>query len=256
METGALDDAARSYQAAVDLRPGLLAYDRIGWLRWMEGDVVGAREMAELAVAAGSAADPEPLAFALTRLGWLRALAGEPAPQLDAALDLVPGYAPALLARARVRLYDGWATPGVHEREGGLADLDTLHGNFEALRLLREFVPGPLDAAIDPRGYADAIARTDPAAARARIEVELRARQDAITLSTHGWALHHAGDARGAEEWTRKALATGCPEPRLVHHAAIVLGDVALARRALAMGVGLLPSERAELRARFPELAE
>jgi tetratricopeptide (TPR) repeat protein len=260
MEIGDADRAADAYQRAVDLRPGLLAYDRIGWLRWMEGDIVGAREMAEMAVAAGSAADPEPLAFALARLGWLRALAREPAPQLDAALELVPGYAPALLARARVRLYDEWTTPGVFDRDGGIADLENLPRDFEAQRLLREFVPGPLDGTLDARGHADLLAKSDPAAALRLLQDERRARRDAVTHMTYAWALFHDGKSAGgmsavsAATDARAALATGCPEPRVLHHGAIILGDIDLARRALAMGVGLLPSERAELRARFPEL--
>jgi tetratricopeptide (TPR) repeat protein len=104
MEQGKLEDAGASYQRAMDQRPGLPLYDRAAWLRWLTGDVDGAVALQERAVAAGSSADPEPYAWVLTRLGWLHALRGEPAPEIDYALELLPDYPPARFARGRIRL--------------------------------------------------------------------------------------------------------------------------------------------------------
>ena len=245
MERGALDAAAEAYQRAVDLRPGLETYDRIGWLRWLEGDVEGALEMARMAVSAGSPADPEPLAWALTRLGWLRALRGEPAPELDQALTLVPGYRPALSARGRVRLHAN--DPAARD------DLTAAGPTVEAREALVE-----LDSTVspeqvksqDPRGYAIWLTPRDPVEARRLLDAEWAVRQDATTRMARAHALWFDGDAAArasAAEEARVALATGIVEPRVLALGARVLGDRTLAARALAMGPGLLPSERALL---------
>ena len=107
MEQGELDSAGDAYQRALNLRPSIELYDRVAWLRWLWGDVQGAVEMQEMAVSAGSPLDPEPLAWVLTRLGWLHALTGKPAPEIDAALALLPDYKPARYARGRIRLTAG-----------------------------------------------------------------------------------------------------------------------------------------------------
>src|SRR6185436_2008749 len=59
MEQGRLEEAAGFYQQALDVHPGLAIYDRVGWLRWMTGDLEGAVEEQVLATQAGSPTDPE-----------------------------------------------------------------------------------------------------------------------------------------------------------------------------------------------------
>ncbi len=244
IEQGQVDGAAMVYQKAADHRPGLVVYDRISHLRWTEGDVEGSREAATWAVESGSAADPEPYAWALSWLGWLKVLNRETAPELDAALQLVPAYAPALLARGRARLHeDGPA----YDPEGGAADLRALPRNLEAMRQLGLELP----RAADPRGWADATAPAEPGPSLIVLDEELNARRDPVTRVMRAWAAHHAGQDARAE--ASAVLATNHPEPRLLHHAAIILGDRAAADRALWMGAGLTRSERDELRARFAE---
>ena len=249
MEQGDNDGAAEAYQRAADLRPGLAVYDRIGWLRWLEGDFAGAVEMAELAVSTGTAADPDSYAWVLTRLGWLHALSGQPTPELDAALALVPGSAPARLAKARVDLVRDPETA-----RAALPELLALSTSIEGWRLYTEAAafpgdPPPGAAPLgDRRGLADYLAPRDPARALALADEELVLRHDAVTRMTRAWAAFHAQKPGFADE-ARAALATGCIEPRVLHHGAVILGDVELAKRALAMGAGLLPSERAVLAA-------
>jgi tetratricopeptide (TPR) repeat protein len=245
MEQGELDAAAESYQRAVDLRPGLEVYDRIGWLRWLWGDVDGALEMAQMAASAGVPTDPEPLAWALTRLGWLNALAGRPAPELDAALALVADYHPALFARGRVRLHAG--SPEAAD------DLAKVGATVEAVRALAEVAPGPDVETVrdqDPRGYATWLAERDAAKAMSILEEELRVRHDATTRMALAWARWKAG-GEVAEE-ARSALATGIVEPRVLLQAAEILRDPALAAKAAAMGPGLLPSEHRRATAVVP----
>jgi tetratricopeptide (TPR) repeat protein len=237
MEQGKLAEAAVSYQRAMDQRPGLALYDRAAWLRWLTGDVDGAVALQERAVAAGSSADPEPYAWALTRLGWLRALRGEPAPEIDLALALLPDYPPALFARGRVRLHAGDAA--------AVDDLRRVGRTVEATRARAEVdsdVSVDAVAAQDPRGYATWLADRDPARAVKLLDRELEARRDAVTHMAHAYAVFRNG-GDGSRE-ARAALSTGCSEPRVLLQGGLVLGDRALIDRALSMGPGLLPSER------------
>ncbi len=240
MEQGKLESAGEAYQRAADLRPGLEMYDRIGWLRWSWGDVDGAVEMQALAVSAGSPLDPEPYAWVLTRLGWLHALRGEPAPELDAALALLPDYRPARYARGRLRLHEGH--PGAAE------DLRAAGPSVEAVWALSELDASASVEAVkaqDPRGYATWLTPRDPAAALALLNDEWKVRQDATTRMARAWAAHRAGDTSlDVSAEARAALATGIVEPRVLWMGARILGDDTLLQRALAMGPGLLPSER------------
>ncbi len=250
MERGDNDLAAEAYQHAVDLRPGVLLYDRIGWLRWLEGDLPGAVEMAELAVSNGTAADRDTYSWVLTRLGWLHALQGQPSPELSAALAGNSTYTPARFAQSRVVLYQRNGPIDPLARLDALRELAEMPTSIEAWRLRAEFPtdpnPNPSPPLGDRRGLADYLATREPERALKLAEEELTVRHDAVTRMTHAWAAFHAKKP-GFEAEARAALATGCIEPRLLHHGAVILRDPELARRALAMGVGLLPSERAEL---------
>ncbi len=241
MEQGKLDEAAASYQTAMDLRPGLEMYDRVAWLRWLWGDVEGALALQRDAVAAGSPRDPEPLAWVLTRLGWLNALGGRPSPELDAALALLPDYRPAHFHRGRVRL--AGADPA-----SAAEDLRAAGATVEAVWALSEIDATASVEAVrsqDPRGYAMWLTPRDPKEALAILEEEWRVRQDATTRMARAWAAWHAHDpSLDAVAEARTALATGIVEPRVLRMGGQVLADPALVARALAMGPGLLPSER------------
>ena len=248
MEQGELDRAADAYQRAMDQRPGLELYDRVAWLRWLWGDVPGALELQQLAVSSGSDLDPEPLAWALTRLGWLHALTGQPAPELDTALGLLPDYRPARFARGRLRLFQG-------DRAGAAEDLRAAGPTVEAAWALEETgLAGPQDPTVeslktqDPRGYASYILESDPKQAVSLLEEELAQRHDAVTRIALAAARAHLGQDTRAE--LQAALATGINEPRALLQAGLILNDLSLMQRAAAMGPGLLPSERA----RIPEI--
>lgn len=240
-EQGDVEGAIAAWEAAMEARPGLETYDRIAWARHLLGDVAGAEQVARMAVGAGSPLDPEPLAWALSRLGWLHALQGEEAPELDRALELLPDYAPARLARGRLRLHLG--------HPGAVEDLRAAGRSVEAWRG-RLWAGDDLDLALvahqDPRGYATWLAPRDPAGAVKLLEGELQARQDAVTRAAWCWARALAGEpAQALEAELRAALATGTVEPRVLLHAGLVLRDAELLRRALASGPGLWPDEQA-----------
>lgn len=259
MEQGKLDEAGVAYQVAVDLRPGLEMYDRVGWLRWLWGDVEGAFEMQELAVSAASSIDPEPLAWVLTRMGWLHAITGQPSPQIDEALRVVPGYPAAHFARGRVRLAAG-------DVAGAVEDLKLAGPTVEATRALVEAgatgeagrpVAVSAVAQQDPRGYAiflsDSGSLQDREKAVQLLQAEVEARKDAVTLVALAYARFRSGsDHRICGAQARSVLATGIVEPRVLLQAGLILGDDVpvskeardLLERALDSGPGLLPSER------------
>lgn len=246
MEQGKLDAARESYQKAMNIRPSIDLYDRVGWLRWLWGDIDGAEEMANLAVQAGTTDDPETFAWVLTRLGWLHALRGKPYPEIEAALRLVPHYKPALFANARIIMES--------DPELAAAQLREVGATVEARWALLEFEPNVTVDAVppwladvklqDPRGYAIAISDADPAAALAILDEELKVRQDATTHMAHAYALY-AANLPGAEPEARAALATGIVEPRVLLQAGQILEDPALLVRARSFGPGLTKIERA-----------
>lgn len=70
IELGQYEAATAAVQTMVDLRPDFAAYSRIAYLRELYGDIAGAKEALEQAIAGGSAY-PENLAWAATQIGHL-----------------------------------------------------------------------------------------------------------------------------------------------------------------------------------------
>ena len=106
MEQGRLDEAATAYQKMIDLKPFYQSYTRAAHLRWLKGDLDGARGMMRLAAESASPRDPESVAWAWTRLAAYELQSG----RLDAAMSAAetalryqPDYAAALLAQSRLR---------------------------------------------------------------------------------------------------------------------------------------------------------
>lgn len=240
MNQGRLDEAAQAMQQAADRQSAPLIEGRIAILRWMWGDLDGAIEMAERA-----ARDEDPVvrAWALTLAGWYHALRGDPSPQLDAAVALAPDYASARLHRGLVRLHAG-------DRAGAEEDLRRAGDTMDALWARAE-----LDPSIDPTRACDSSARScasyladrDPRRALALLDAELALRQDAPTRVARAYAASRLGQDPRAE--LIAALQTGTLEPRSLLQAGLALGDDALLERALFLGPGLLPSERARAEA-------
>ncbi len=236
MERGRLDVAKAAYDRALEIEPGPLLYDRMGWYLWATGDAEGALRYAEGAISAGG--DAEPHVWALTRVGWLRAMAGQPPLELIRALSLLPDYPPARVARGRILLPAG--APRAAD------DLRAAGPTVEAVRALAEIDPNAdvaRLAAQDPRGYAIWLSDRDPARALALLTTERESREDAATLLAWAYAAHRTG--QDATTVARAAIATGTLEPRSLLQGGVVLRDIALLDRALATGPGLLPSERA-----------
>jgi tetratricopeptide (TPR) repeat protein len=108
LELGDFETAASAVQRMLEQKPGLPAYSRTAYLRWLKGDETGAVEAVRLAIDSGlDPSDPEPLAWVLVQAAELFFHRGDYV-GADAgfaqALDVVRDYPPALVGRARVSL--------------------------------------------------------------------------------------------------------------------------------------------------------
>ncbi len=248
LELGRYDQAERAYEAAIDLRPDLRSYNRVGYMRWLYGDFEGAVEALEMALDSGSARDPESMAWCFADLGAMFLRRGQVDPALaaaDRALALVPEYAPALSLKGRAM-----AEQGAHEDAQALlaraaerapsaesilrlVELDRALSNDEAA------AHGLQDAMAmaehDPRPVAHFLARhgEQPQLALALAEKELQARQNIWSWDTLALAAARAGQLERAREAISMAAAMGTEDAALTLHRALVemlAGDVEAAR--------------------------
>ncbi|MFN2432607.1 MAG: tetratricopeptide repeat protein [Gemmatimonadota bacterium] len=267
MEQGRLDEAVGPYQRMMDLKPGLQSYSRVAHLRWMKGDLGGAREVMAMAAQTGGSRDREAVAWAWSRLALFHLQAGAEAEALraaDAALALREDYAPALLARGQILLSRGSVAEAVTplrraaelnplpEYQWALAEALAATGQAAQARpveerLLRE------GAVSDPRTFAVYLAtrgeQVETALQLAR--EELQRRQDVFTLDALAWAQAAAGKTAEARATMERALAHGTQDARLFYHAGVI-ADMAERpqeargwfEKADAIAQMLLPSER------------
>src|SRR5262249_27169876 len=102
MEQGRLPEAAVAYQKMIDLKPFYQSYTRAAHLRWLNGDIEGAIELIQKAIAAASPRNPEAIAWAYTRLAGYQLQRGDldrATVAVDSALSFQPDYSAALLTR-------------------------------------------------------------------------------------------------------------------------------------------------------------
>jgi tetratricopeptide (TPR) repeat protein len=274
LELGDYKASEDAYQKMLDLRPGLPAYSRAAWLRWLTGDPDGALELWDEAIRAGAERDPEPLAYCLTEAGhveWSRGRLDAALARYEAALKVKPDHAGALLGRGRVRLAQG-------DGAGAVTDLDA---SLKARRLEETFLwlmdakraagqgaeADQMEAQLlkgsaldDPRTVSVWLSTRDkePARALALAQEDAKQRGDLYTQDALALALWRNGKLPEAEALVGKMLALGTPDPKLLAHGGLILagcGKPDLARplleKALALNPmfdpGLAPAVRAAL---------
>src|SRR5262249_20118468 len=270
MEQGRVRDAVAAYQKMLDLKPNLQSYSRAAHIRWLKGDLSGARQLIQMAASAGSPQEAEPPASAYPRMALYELQSGSRATAraaVDAALVLEPDYAPALLARGRLMLADGKTVEAIEslQRAAKINPLPEYHWVLaEALRAAgRSDEAVPVEKQILERGALD-----DPrtlalylATRKEQVETavklandELANRADVFTLDALAWALSASGRVEEAYSTMKKALAEGTEDARLFYHAGIIsleAGQMKEGKRWFTKTVSirqmLLPSERDRL---------
>lgn len=257
LELGDREAAIAAAQRMVDEKPGLLSYGRAAHLRWLQGDVVGAKRLYERAIAAGAELeDREPRAWMIVQAALLFWHAGDYA-GADAGLDLAlreqPEYAPALEAKGRVALARGDARAAAAwleraEQKNPLAETAWLLG--DAYRMIGDRARAEQayarvereGRAHDPRVlalyYATRNVRADEALRLA--EREYAQRRDLYGKDVLAYALYRNGDVQRARKLSREALAHGTPDARLLFRA----GEIARAAGERAEAEALIAQAR------------
>ena len=268
LEQGKLDEAAVAYQKMMDMKPGPYAYARAAQLRWMLGDIDGAKDMARQAARSAGGNDYQ-TGWVLTRLALLELQTGNlknARTVADAAVSGAPGYAPAALAQGRVLYASG-------NREGALVALrhavainplpeylwwlaDVLREaghESEALEAEQKLLSS--GSQLDPRTLSLFLSthNRDAAQALSLGEAEITQRGDVFTYDALAFAQFAAG-RKEASSTIEHALAHGTQDGRLYLHAALIArrdGNMERFRRfqarALSQRHTLLPSELALL---------
>ncbi len=256
VELGRYDEAVAAAQAMVDARPDRAAYARVSYLRELHGDLAGALEAMEAAVAVGGGT-PHDTAYLTVLAGNLLTYLGRTAEAeaaYERALAAVPDFGPALAAQGRAAI--------------GAGDLPTAAARFEraaAILPLPEYVVAlgeVREASGDRTGARQAydLARVETRlfeSAGVVVDLELalfeadhgdRRRAVALAEAAHAerptvraadalaWAQYRAGRVDDALALSREARRLGSREPLLLYHAGLIeaaAGHPAAARELL-----------------------
>jgi tetratricopeptide (TPR) repeat protein len=268
LELGDLEGAEAAVQRMLDLKPDLPAYARTAYLRWLRGDVGGARDALVRAYDAGKGAkDPEPAAWTLLQAAqtfwhagdYEGALAG-----LDLADRSLPDHPGTLAWRGRTLLSLGRPAEAVKPLRASLARAPLPETSWllaDALRATGDGVGADaaeeqtrrLGRQVDPRTLAQFLATRNRgpeeiAAAVRAARAEAAHRGGPYIDDALGFALYRQGTpAALAEARTLldRAVAVGVPDARLLAHAGLVHaagGDHAGARALLTRALQLNPA--------------
>jgi tetratricopeptide (TPR) repeat protein len=269
LELGDFEGAVSAVARMLEQKPGLPAYARTSYLRWLRGDDAGAVEAIRLAIDAGDPGDPEPLAWVLTQAAQLFFQRGDyegADAGFQQALEVLREYPPALVGRGRVRLARGDAARASQLFEQAFAQSPLVETG--ALLVQAFSAAGDRDGA--ERAYAAAEReglrgdrrslslldstlnrRPERALELARAERNLRA--DLYTEDALAWALYRNRHFDEALRSIERARRLGTRDARLVfHHGAILLAlgraaeGRALLREALALSPKFEPAGAAE----------
>jgi tetratricopeptide (TPR) repeat protein len=247
LELGDYDAAIDSYQQAMNLRPDLRSYNRAAHMKWLLGDVDGAREVMVLAIDSGSVRDPESRAWCYVDLGEIDLQRGETGLALQAAaaaLQVLPDYVPAQSLRARALQREGKLDEAIAllervvEQRASADDLLRLAewletaGDPAAARARHQQAEALADA--EPRPLAHHLARhgLEPVRALALAQAELDARANLAAHDTLALAQLRAGQLDEARASIDAALRLGTPDAQLHLHAGLIAA--AAGRRDLA----------------------
>ncbi len=266
MEQGCLGDAIPAYQTMLDLRPGFESFVRAAHIRWLKGDLAGARDLMDQALAMIHPRETVVMAWAEARVAFYALQAGDlPVAQQYAefALQAKPTDAPAHLVLGRVLSFEGHEDEALeHFRAAARARplpefLWALADHLEARQLTVEAAPveqtlRQIGSRADPRTMALYLATTrqNQTDSLRLAQAELDSRQDVFTWDALAWSQLAAGQVAPARESMRHALAEGTQDGRLFLHAAVIAAAAGdkndqhdFAGKAASLKQMLLPSE-------------
>jgi tetratricopeptide (TPR) repeat protein len=240
VELGRYDDAARTLQRLVDVKPGLPAYARVSYFRELHGDVGSAVEAMRFAISAGGG--PESAAYVETLLGDLELSRGGLAaartayrealrdlpssPQaltglarIDAAGGALPRAA-ALLRRSTDRLPLTTSLVLLAEVEHALGRKRVASDALAAARFQHRLL-GTRGTSPDAEAVLFEANHGSPARAVQLGRRVWRAAPSIRSADALGWALTRAGRPSAGLIWARRALRTGSLDPLFRLHAGV-----------------------------------
>jgi len=265
IELGTYDEAEKSAQLMLDLRPGNLpALTRAAYLRELFGDIDGSSELMNMALESTPPNEVEDAAWILTQIAHLDLAYGnisDAEKQLERALTLFPGYHYALGNLAKVRIqqkrYDD-AVRLLEQRYQAAPHAENLYDLAEALQLAgrsddarKAFADFEQKSLLESERadnsnrelifyYADHA--KEPQKALEVAKREFARRHDVFTLDSYAWALHVNGQNSEARKRIEATLAVGIRDPKMLRHAgeiALSSGDAEAARKYLQQVVEL-----------------
>jgi tetratricopeptide (TPR) repeat protein len=241
VELGRYEQAGRSLQQMIDLRPSLASYARVSYFRELHGDLAGATRAMSLAVSAGGGV-PENVAYVQTLLGDLEAMRGAISTArraYAAALASVPGYVPALFSRAQLDAAGGRLRQAIHGYEDivrrrplpqyviALGETQQAAGRRAGARetfalvdaerrlLAANGVNTDVEIALFEADHGDRGRAVDLARRAWRTAPSVRS-ADAV-----GWALTRSGRPGDGLAWARRALKLGSRDPLILTRAGL-----------------------------------
>jgi len=281
VELGNYDDAEKSAQLMLNLRPGNSpGVTRAAYLRELFGDVDGALELMNMALASISPSEVEDAGWILTQMAHLQFSVGRLADaeqNLQQALALFPGYHYALGNLAKVRIaqkrYDE-AVQLLQQRYQAAPHAENLFDVAEALqwagrgeeakKAFAEFEQKSLletnraDNSNRELTFYYADHAHQPLKALEVAEREVARRHDVYTLDSYAWALHANGQDQEARKQIQAALAVGIRDAKLIRHAgeiALKLGDRVTAEKYLQQSADLKTGDSEQARALLTHLS-
>lgn len=239
LELGDIAAASSAAQRLMDVHPGVPAYARASYLRWLHGQEQAALELARMAIdAAGDPDERVTLAWTLeqaAQLFWHRGDVDGAAAGYRMAIAAHPSHAPALLGLAHVAASrQQWADAAQHARQALaaqpsvaaaalLGDVLARAGDVEgaALSYDRAEQLGRFDRHSLSRFYSARALEPARALQLARAERQLRA--GPYTEDALAWALYRTGDFTAAAAHAERAQALGTRDALLLFHQGAIL---------------------------------
>jgi tetratricopeptide (TPR) repeat protein len=256
LELGRYREAAEAAQRQLGLRPGMAAYSRGSYIRWLHGDERRAKMLIRDALYGRDARDAEPAAWTFVEaanLFWqLGDYQGSDAVYAEA-LRWVPDYPAALVGRARIAIAEdqprlaiaqldkayrlrplpetAWLMGDAHEALGESAAARQAYDRVVQQGRRGDKLTLALFYATKDRDHEEALRLID----------EERTSRGGIHVDdVYAWVSYRIGRLREAREASDRAVRLGTKEARLLYHAGAIhlaTGDPAsgraLVRRAL-----------------------
>ncbi len=264
VEVGKYEEAVKSVQKMVDIRPDLSSYNRIAYLRELNGDIVGAQNALNLAISAG-AASLENVAFSQVELGklYLRTDLVKAADFFEKSLITYPDYAPGLEGLGKVALAQNDSKKAQSYFEKAfkvlptaqyamdLGDLHIILDNkvkadqyytLADIAYQKSFADG---VNIDLE-YALFLADVNLNAEKAveKAQAAYRSRPTIYTADALAWTLYKNNASNGASQYVTEALKLGEFDPSIIFHAGLIAeknGDSGEAKRLLQKAITIHP---------------